>query len=205
MADNYLEKKMEELRSGRLQHQNAPKRQVRGGLNYPFKPLRILFITGEYRFIKQYIAPLVTLGCRCAVISTIADTITDLGSQHGIRYYHTDTHRDPAEAFENLISAWRDIDAVIVTDIQSGLKLLPAIRRHIINLPYPNDWGTPIVVISDKRISRYNSDQENIARLSDEAATLTPISDNQHNENAAYPIPFILLRSSDRITDINIT
>ena len=69
MADNYLEKKMEEHLSHRPSTAPAPRRDQ--GLHYPLKPLRILIVARNRRHLNQYVAPLTTHRHRIAIINTL--------------------------------------------------------------------------------------------------------------------------------------
>ena len=84
MADNYLEKKMEELHNRKAGC--APTRvspASRHLLTFPFKPLRVLVIARDRHAVSQYIKPFQNAGCRVAVISTIdaADTVVECFGQ----------------------------------------------------------------------------------------------------------------------------
>ena len=88
MADNYLEKKMEELHNRKAGC--APTRvspASRHLLTLPFKPLRVLVIARDRHAVSQYIKPFQNAGCRVAVVSTSDAAETDLPQNHGCRYY----------------------------------------------------------------------------------------------------------------------
>lgn len=167
MADNYLEKKMEELHNRKAGC--APTRvspASRHLLTFPFKPLRVLVIARGRRAVSQYTKPFQQAGCRVAVVSTIDAAETDLPQDHGCRYYAVgnDEQASPAfsndeqtsAAFSNLIASWRDIDVVVMLDNWPAISSL--LRDHAASRPYPNDWGFPILSVSKNRVTRHSID-----------------------------------------------
>lgn len=165
MADNYLEKKMEELHSRKAGC--APTRvspASRHLLTFPFKPLRVLVISRDRHALSQYTKPFQQAGCRVAVVSTIDATETDLPQDHGCRYYTigNDGQASPAfynnelatTAFSNLIASWRDIDVVVMLDNWPAMTAL--LRDHAAARPYPNDWGFPVLSVSQNRVTRHD-------------------------------------------------
>ena len=175
MADNYLEKKMEELHNRKAGC--APTRvspASRHLLTFPFKPLRVLVISRDRHALSQYTKPFQQAGCRVAVISTIDAPETDLPQDHGCRYYAlgNDDQTAPAfsndeqtasafsndeqtaSAFSNLIASWRDIDVVVMLDNWPAMTAL--LRDHAAARPYPNDWGFPRLTVSQNRVTRHD-------------------------------------------------
>lgn len=165
MADNYLEKKMEELRNRKAGC--APTRvspASRHLLTFPFKPLRVLVIARDRHAVSQYIKPFQNAGCRVAVVSTIDAAETDLPQNHGCRYYVIGNDEQAAPAFSNdrqvsatfsnLIASWRDIDVVVMLDNWPAMTAL--LRSHAAARPYPNDWGFPVLSVSQNRVTRHD-------------------------------------------------
>ncbi len=155
MADNYLEKKMEELhnrKSGCAPTRVSP--ASRHLLTFPFKPLRVLVISRDRHALSQYTKPFQQAGCRVAVVSTIDAVETDLPQDHGCRYYAIGNEGQAAPAFSNLIASWRDIDVVVMLDNWPAMTAL--LRDHAAARPYPNDWGFPILSVSQNRVTRHD-------------------------------------------------
>lgn len=165
MADNYLEKKMEELHNRKAGC--APTRvspASRHLLTFPFKPLRVLVISRDRHALSQYTKPFQQAGCRVAVVSTIDAAETDLPQDHGCRYYAIGNEgqasaafsndEQASAAFSNLIASWRDIDVVVMLDNWPAMTAL--LRAHAAARPYPNDWGFPILVVFQNRVTRYD-------------------------------------------------
>lgn len=154
MADNYLEKKMEELHNRKAGC--APTRvspASRHLLTFPFKPLRVLVIARGRHAVSQYTKPFQQAGCRVAVVSTIDGAETDLPQDHGCRYYAIGNDEQKSQAFSNLIASWRDIDVVVMLDNWPAMTEL--LRAHAAARPYPNDWGFPVLSVSQNRITRH--------------------------------------------------
>ena len=155
MADNYLEKKMEELHNRKVGC--APTRvspASRHLLTFPFKPLRVLVIARDRHAVSQYTKTFQQAGCRVAVVSTIDAAETDLPQDHGCRYYAVGNDEQTAPAFSNLIASWRDIDVVVMLDNWPAMTAL--LRDHAASRPYPNDWGCPVLSISQNRVTRHD-------------------------------------------------
>ncbi len=154
MADNYLEKKMEELhnrKSGCAPTRVSP--ASRHLLTFPFKPLRVLVIARDRHAISQYTKPFQQAGCRVAVVSTIDAAETDLPQDHGCRYYAIGNDGQASQTFSNLIASWRDIDVVVMLDNWPAMTAL--LRAHAAARPYPNDWGFPVLSVSQNRVTRH--------------------------------------------------
>lgn len=222
MADNYLEKKMEEHLSHRPSTAPAPRRDQ--GLYYPLKPLRILIVARNRRHLNQYVASLTTHRHRIAIINTLPATQTDLPHNHGTRYYPlpqptpdtpqngtTATSPDTTTAtpqidriLTSLIQAWRDIDAVIMLDPTPAIAT--HIAHHAATRPYPNDWGTPTILVTDHTLTRLTP----TALTETAEITHTPTASNHPtltdipNHPAAAHIPYLLLRTSSTIHQITL-
>ena len=224
MADNYLEKKMEEHLSHRPSTAPAPRRDQ--GLHYPLKPLRILIVARNRRHLNQYVAPLTTHRHRITIINTLPAPQTDLPHNHGTRYYPLpqptpdqpqptpDTPQNDTTAtspntttgtpqidriLTSLIQAWRDIDAVIMLDPTPAIAT--HIAHHAATRPYPNDWGTPTILVTDHTLTRLTPTAlTETAETTDHPTSLTDIP----NHPAAAHIPYLLLRTSSTIHQITL-
>lgn len=192
MADNYLEKKMEELRSGRYSAVGCTTRagSRRKALSYPCRELRVLIAGTHRKYLKQYAGPFMNLGCRISIISPTDRDDTDLGKDSGIRYYRAGTSEEVRESLMSLIKAWRDIDVVVVLDSLPGLAA--ALEKHVSRLPYPNDWGMPVITVNDGRITR-------TASCPQEPVTGTPDIPGRQEAGA---IPWLALNTNNRIAYI---
>lgn len=202
MADNYLEKKMEELHSRKTGC--APTRvspASRHLLSFPFKPLRVLVIARDRRSMSQYTKPFQQAGCRVAVVSSIDAAESDLPQDHGCRYYAIGNEAEASQAFSNdeqtsaafsnLIASWRDIDVVVMLDNWPAMTEL--LRAHAAALPYPNDWGFPILVVSQNRVTRHD--------IMADIAISSPVPDVSDRPEATV-LTFLALKSSAPISSI---
>lgn len=202
MADNYLEKKMEELHNRKAGC--APTRvspASRHLLTFPFKPLRVLVISRDRHALSQYTKPFQQAGCRVAVVSTIDAAETDLPQDHGCRYYAicNEGQASPAfsnnelatTAFSNLIASWRDIDVVVMLDNWPAMTAL--LRDHAASRPYPNDWGCPILSVAQNRVTRHY--------IMADIAISSPVPDVPGRPEATV-LTFLSLKSSTPISSI---
>lgn len=202
MADNYLEKKMEELHNRKAGC--APTRvspASRHLLTFPFKPLRVLVISRDRHALSQYTKPFQQAGCRVAVVSTIDAAETDLPQDHGCRYYAVgnEGQASPAfsndeqasPAFSNLIASWRDIDVVVMLNNWPAMTAL--LRDHAASRPYPNDWGFPILTVSQNRVTRHD--------IMADITISSPVPDVPDRPESTV-LTFLALKSSAPISSI---
>lgn len=192
MADNYLEKKMEELHNRKAGC--APTRvspASRHLLTFPFKPLRVLVISRDRHTLNQYTGPFHNAGCRVAVVSTIDAADTDLPQDHGCRYYAISNDGQESPAFSNLIASWRDIDVVVMLDNWPAMTAL--LRAHAAARPYPNDWGFPVLSVSQNRVTRHD--------ILTDIIISSPVPDVPGRPEATV-LTFLSLKSSTPISSI---
>lgn len=192
MADNYLEKKMEELHNRKAGC--APTRvspASRHLLTFPFKPLRVLVISRDRHTLNQYTGPFHNAGCRVAVVSTIDAADTDLPQDHGCRYYAISNDGQESPAFSNLIASWRDIDVVVMLDNWPAMTAL--LRAHAAARPYPNDWGFPVLSVSQNRVTRHD--------IMADIIISSPVPDVPGHPEATV-LTFLSLKSSAPISSI---
>lgn len=192
MADNYLEKKMEELHNRKAGC--APTRvspASRHLLTFPFKPLRVLIISRDRQALNQYVKPFQNAGCRVAVISNIDAADTDLPHDHGCRYYAIGNDEQASPAFSNLIASWRDIDVVVMLDNRPPMTAL--LRDHAAARPYPQDWGFPILTVSQNRVTRHD--------IMADITIFSPVPDVSGRPESTV-LTFLALKSSSPISSI---
>ncbi|MDE7408472.1 MAG: SDR family NAD(P)-dependent oxidoreductase [Muribaculaceae bacterium] len=107
MADNYLERRMEELRSGKL----AVKRAIPG-----IKPKgrRILIAGGCHGIGLEKALEYRKQGCRVAVFDSDEVSGKRIAYEHGIRFHRVDIEDERAIRNEifSLLSVWRGIDTL---------------------------------------------------------------------------------------------
>lgn len=192
MADNYLEKKMEELHNRKAGC--APTRvspASRHLLTFPFKPLRVLVISHDRHALSQYTKPFQQAGCRVAVVCTIDAVETDLPQDHGCRYYAIGNEGQASQVFSNLIASWRDIDVVVMLDNWPAMTEL--LRAHAAARPYPNDWGFPVLSVSQNRVIRHD--------IMADITISSPVPDVPDRPESTV-LTFLTLKSSTPISSI---
>lgn len=163
MADNYLEKKMDDLRSGRLIPAAARGRgeSRKGVWTMDFPCRRVLVAEGCDEVGKAVIVEFCRIGCKVAFMSSDINAGTALARESGARFIQcdlTDSMR-VADAVAVLVKAWRDVDIVIDTTGVSSERILTALALHRAALPYPNDFGGRVVVITGDDVAETRSDE----------------------------------------------
>ena len=138
MADNYLEKRMEELRSGKL----AIKKTIPG---IKPKARRVVVVEGCHGVAREKALEFRKRGCRVAVFDSDEVAGKQMAHDHGIRFHRVDIEDENAISKEmlSLLSAWRGVDTI-------------AGREGICNILYRKiiDWkeSLPIAAKSDIEI-----------------------------------------------------
>ncbi|MDE6338799.1 MAG: SDR family oxidoreductase [Muribaculaceae bacterium] len=178
MADNYLERRMEDLRNGRLRPSSnfTSTGSRKGSLHIPFPSRRVL-VTGGVNGIGLAIArAFLKAGCKVAVFDCDEEKGRKLSTNEGIRFYNINLADVNAteRAMDDLLKAWRDLDIVVSNagiskfkkliestpaDFQDilDINLRPAyvitrkLAVHRNSLPYPNPFGGRVILISSTR------------------------------------------------------
>lgn len=181
MADNYLERRMEDMRSGRLQNHKPSNRpesapMKKGYLHIPFPPRRVLVTGGAHGIGLAIARTFLKADCKVAVFDRDKEAGERLAAGEGVRFYHVDVSDFDAvrSAFNNLIKTWLDIDIIIsnagvsefkpitecsIEDFKRilDINLTPAFilakswAMHREKLPLPNPFGGRMVIISSTR------------------------------------------------------
>lgn len=118
MADNYLERKMEELRSGKSASARArrtPSGARAGHLDLKFPPRRVVVTGGASGIGRAIVKAYADAGCRTAFFDVDTDAGTDTARATGSRFIPLDL-RDAAmfqSRLEELLHEWGDIDIII--------------------------------------------------------------------------------------------
>lgn len=124
MADNYLERKMEEYRSGKSQQRvvkRTPSGAKPGTINIKF-PSRRVFVTGGAKGIgRSIVEAFRNADCRVAFCDIDSKAGTATAQATGAQFYPVDvTDANALDAcVERIIKAWGDID-VIVNNVGVG-------------------------------------------------------------------------------------
>ncbi len=141
MADNYLEKKMEELRSGRL--------AVKGGIP-GIRPgaQRAVVAGGCHGAAKEKVMELRKKGYRVAVFDSDEKEGKRMAYENGIRFHHVDLNDANAITNETnaLLGVWRGIDVIIGNKDRSQL-LEKAVRNWKESLPIADKSVATVVIV----------------------------------------------------------
>lgn len=179
MADNYLERRMDNLRNGRLQQSNkiqASVSQRKGYLSVNF-PMRRVLVTGGANGIGLAVTrAFLKAGCKVAVMDIDREKGEKLAHDEGVRFYNVDlADKDALEkALDNLFSAWKDLDIVVSnagistfqpltegdpeifdriidTNLRPAYLIARAWAIHRKQFPIPNTFGGRMICISSTR------------------------------------------------------
>lgn len=141
MADNYLERRMEELRSGKL----AVKKAIPGIRK---KARRIVVAGGCHGKALDKALQYRREGHRVAIFDKDEQTGKRLAHDHGIRFHRVDIEDESAmkKEMQSLLSAWRDVDTVVGTnDLTEILGIIA--RKWKENFPIPDKSDIDFVII----------------------------------------------------------
>lgn len=202
MADNYLEKRMEELRSGRLSHSASSRSAAQGPragyLNVKYPPRRVLVTGGASGIGLATVRSFLRAGCKVAVIDSDEEQGRRLAREEGVRFYHLDLADSEAlsRAMQNIFAAWHDLDIIVSNagvfssvvledadpadfDRTLDVNLRPAYlmaREWALwrrALPYPNSYGGRMLLISSTRHLQSESGTEPYSASKGALASLT--------------------------------
>ncbi len=145
MADNYLEKRMEELRSGKL----AVKGRVPG-----IRPngQRVLVVGGTKGEALEKVLQFRKKGYRVAVFDSDEKERKRMAYENGIRFHRVDLNNDEALAteIESLLKAWRNID-IVVGDANLCAEISQCIAKWRKSMPIPDLSQPQIVILSSSQ------------------------------------------------------
>ena len=154
MADNYLERRMEDLRSGRVNPSGGAgigggvKATRKGMVSFPMPEKRVLIIDTSTDGPGVAIAESFSrTGCRTALFHN-----KEMNPVQGIRCYpiaDAAAGSGISDAFRNLLKAWRDIDVLIPVDPEHAelSELLGIWGAHKEAFPIPSEYGARIIPV----------------------------------------------------------
>lgn len=150
MADNYLENKMEEFRSGKTK--NRTPRKSPG----PLRGQRALVAGEDIDKVLSTVSDLIKKDCRVAffLINTPVrqEDANLLGAEFarksGSRFYPNGelTEKFIDDTLSHLIHDWKGIEMLVAIGIDSPL-LQTAFDKAVASLPYPSDHGSRLLRI----------------------------------------------------------
>lgn len=136
MADNYLERKMEDYRKGSPRHYTpklTPAGRKPGMLCIPVEPRPVLIAAPDSRLLEELTRLLAEAGCRVAVMCRQPAQGTALARQYGALYHPGDPEAagDLAAACNTLQQRWGGVAAVFASHSAAAGLQLPGCPRII--------------------------------------------------------------------------
>ena len=150
MADNYLENKMEELRSGKTKTRTP--RKAPG----PLRGQRVLVAGTDIEKVMSAVHDLKRKDCRVAFFLIQPTVNPEDGNRLGAEFARNSGSRfypngELSEEYldttlSNLIHDWKGIEMLVAVGIDSPL-LQTAFDKAVASLPYPSDHGSRLLQI----------------------------------------------------------
>lgn len=168
MADNYLERRMEDMKAGRLRPQVPTKSAAgpkKGVLEIPFPSRRVLVVGGTHGLPLDIVRMFLKTGSKVAVMDTDKSAGESLAYREGIRYYNIDPQSSATftDAFANLLQAWRDIDIIIMASSHDMTShLVESWISHRNRYPVPFGYGGRIILLVDSSRRFATHEQANV-------------------------------------------
>ncbi|MDE7109906.1 MAG: NmrA family NAD(P)-binding protein [Muribaculaceae bacterium] len=165
MADNYLERKMEDLKNGRLSQgysrpAGGPKK---GYIRFPMPSRRVLVIGGTIEPALSVARAFLKSDCKVAVLDKGGAIGDNLASNEGMRFITGNPNdvESICKAFENIISAWRGID-IVITPYKYALLVRKLFTAYKEAYKIPSDYGGRIIILSSESIPLEKVDSEQL-------------------------------------------
>lgn len=153
MADNYLERKMEEYRSGaprKSVHKVASLGSKPGMWGMPFAERRVLIVGAGLPPDVRLVEQLRSVGCKVAFMGGDGAAGTELARKTGAQY-HPCCYSD-ADAMARSVAIicrnWGDIDVVVSTVGCFPLAIAKGWNDYRVDKPYPNSYGGRIIAVN---------------------------------------------------------
>lgn len=154
MADNYLEKRMEDLRSGRLSPlKGNPNSSVSNKILFSFPSKRIIILDGlceEGYIIGESFR---RIGCKVAFISSRItegqEKFNNKVSAAGYISCIADTPEILCQSLNHILSQWRGVDLIIDFDSALAEDSLSTIIDYLSHKPAPGSYIRRIITISE--------------------------------------------------------
>lgn len=153
MADNYLEKRMEDMKAGRLKPKVAStgNAQRKGYVDFPFPPRRVLIAGRPEGVALDLMRAMLKTGSKVAIFDSDKPAGEALAYNEGVRFHNVDVSNsgDVTSAFANLTEAWRDIDILIsAVGDRDTRRLADLWSTHRRRFPVPFGYGGRFIIIN---------------------------------------------------------
>ena len=157
MADNYLERKMEDLRSGRMTRivstEAAPLKMR--GLFFNFPPKRVALI-GDHPSYSSIVKLFLDADCKVALLDLEPAECPRHGFGDNVRHYPIRLENSKlitpelslADNFANLLKSWRDIDILIAPGKEAEM-IMNAWDAHRERFPYVLDYKSRAIILDN--------------------------------------------------------
>lgn len=169
MADNYLERRMEDMKAGRLRPQVQTKSAAgpkKGFLEILFPSRRVLVVGGTHGLPLDIVRMFLKTGSKVAVMDTDKSAGESLAYREGIRYYNIDPQSPAtfADAFANLLQAWRDIDIIIMASSHDMTShLVESWIAHRDRYPVPFGYAGRLILLFDSPLGFATQEPANLS------------------------------------------
>ena len=171
MADNYLEKKMEELHSGKTGTINpsnrmhtGKKQSWKGLISFPFPSKRFVFYSSYSDECFEIASYFQSIGCSIAVLGIPSckkeENIAEKYLASGIRVIKEDIANDSCKCYrtlDNLLKDWKKVDIILnfSTSEEFAQERIPEeifniseyISNYLTSHPAPSDYTPRIISI----------------------------------------------------------
>ncbi|MDE7025590.1 MAG: hypothetical protein K2O88_06905 [Paramuribaculum sp.] len=153
MADNYLERKMEEHRKGalcRTVRKVATAGCKPGVWQLPFVERRVLIVGTGQSVDAMLVESLRNVGCKVAFMGGESDAGVALARKTGAQFHPVDyeCEEDLRRSVALICRAWGDIDVVVGTAVECPFAIVEAWAEFRSNKPYPNPFGGRLVAVA---------------------------------------------------------
>ena len=152
MADNYIERKMEDLRAGKLNVGSAARPFGKGKnyVSFPMPQRRVLIIEGSSQPARTIAGYFVKAGCKVAILDQESETGTFMAKNEGVRLIpvSADIHSSIIVSFENLYAAWRGVD-IVVSSSEYAHRCAEIWRKFKETSPLLSDFRGRLIILSN--------------------------------------------------------
>ncbi|MDE6409263.1 MAG: hypothetical protein K2K81_03325 [Muribaculaceae bacterium] len=150
MADNYLERKMEDLRRGTPS--SSPKSlggPRKGYVQFPFPPRKIMMAGIDPDLALSIIREFSKTGCKITFLHSDAEAGMRFAKDEGVRFCRLSNEDACAleKAFDETIKAWREID-VIICPPSIAAVLGGRWENHLNSIPIPRSYRSRMILLA---------------------------------------------------------
>ncbi|MDE6755434.1 MAG: hypothetical protein K2J82_12615 [Muribaculaceae bacterium] len=172
MADNYLEQRMEDMRSGKLHKTTISSASLQNKKTCHFSfPERKVLILGDYsEMMISVIRAFQKTGSKVAVMMPDLLNGKKIASEEGVRFYPVEINDVECgeHSLTNLLTSWRNVD-IIISCLSAYDSIMPAIIStwitHKNNFPYNSAYGGRLIIIGNSTASLSTTEEKELGNL----------------------------------------